>query len=293
MPCYSPLYGYYSKTLNPTGKRSIVFNQTDGGKRLVQLPCGRCIGCKLEKARQWALRCIHESKLYDDNVFVTLTYSDANVPRLADGRLTLHPRDMVLFMKKLRHYAPGVRFFQCGEYGDTTERPHHHAILFNCRFPDGKLHSTSGASPLYTSRELDKLWSLGQCTFGDVTFDSAGYVARYALKKVVQDKANDGRVPEYLTMSRRPGIGYEWFRQHKVDFYRNDTIVVNGVESRPPRYYDMKCEQATPSVMRRVKAARVRKAEEMAFSRSEQDVHLDSSRVIKEASISLLSRNLG
>ena len=118
MPCYHPIPGYRAKSTNPSGKRSIVFNLSEGFKNFaVSVPCGRCIGCRLERARQWSIRCIHEASLYEANCFVTLTYDDDNLP--LDG--SLRPRDMVLFLKRLRkRFGPGIRFFQCGEYGDKS-----------------------------------------------------------------------------------------------------------------------------------------------------------------------------
>lgn len=107
MPCYHPLSGWYSKTRNASGKRSIVFNLQEAYKdKPLQVPCGRCIGCRLEKARQWAVRCMHEASLYDKNCFVTLTYDEDYCPE------SLIPEHFVLFMKRLRkRYGAGIRFF--------------------------------------------------------------------------------------------------------------------------------------------------------------------------------------
>ena len=136
MPCYSPLIAWRAKHINPSGKTSLVFNQRDAAQPddPVQLPCGQCIGCRLEKSRQWAMRIAHESSLYDQNCFLTLTFSDEHLPQ----NLSVSKRDLQLFMKRLRkHFAPRkIRFFQCGEYGELNMRPHYHSILFNVDFPD-------------------------------------------------------------------------------------------------------------------------------------------------------------
>lgn len=260
MACYHPLPAWYAKERNPSGKRGVVFNLNLGFKdRPLQVPCGKCIGCRLERSRQWAVRCLHESKLYDRNVFVTLTYE-----KVPPGG-SLRPADFVKFMKRLRkRFGDGIRFFQCGEYGDELGRPHHHALLFNHDFPDKRFYKMAGAERLYRSPILDSLWTHGLCSLGSVTFESAGYVARYALKKVNGDGAEahyGGRVPEYLTMSRRPGIGRAWADRFRRDFYPSDQCVVRGVPTRPPRYYDQALEAAAPSVLRRVKARRRREAE--------------------------------
>lgn len=261
MPCYHPLAAWYSRERGASGKRGITFRLSEGFKdKPLALPCGRCIGCRLEKARQWALRCLHESKLWERNCFVTLTYDDKHVPE--DG--SLRPRDYVLFMKRLRkRYGEGVRFFHCGEYGESLGRPHHHAILFNVDFEDKWFYKSVGGNTLWTSKVLDGLWQQGFCSVGQVSFESAGYVARYALKKVTGPAAEShygGRVPEYLTMSRRPGIGKAFFEKYRSDFYPSDECVVRGVVTKPPRYYDKLLEESAPSVLSGVKAARVRAA---------------------------------
>ena len=104
---------------------------------------------------------------------------------------------------------------------------------------------------MYVSEILDSLWGLGFCTIGDVTFDSAAYVARYVMKKVTGDAADEhysrvdpetGEIykikPEYTTMSRRPGIAHGWYEKYKDDVFPNDMVVLNGHKMKPPRYYD-------------------------------------------------------
>lgn len=260
MPCYHPIAGWYAVRRNQSGKRSIVFGKSNPAlvpdyRRPVEVPCGRCLGCRLEYSRQWAVRCMHEAKLHAVSIFVTLTYNDECVPK----DMNLRPRDYVLFMKRLRIAHPGVRFFQCGEYGELLGRPHHHAILFNCWFPDQRfLKEKTPGCKLYTSAELDKLWGHGSCTFGSVTFESAAYVARYTMKKVGGERHD--RVSEYCTMSRRPGIGAAFVDKFRSDFYPRDEVVVRGVPCRPPRYYDNRVSLVAPSVVARVKAGRRRKA---------------------------------
>lgn len=291
MPCFHPLPGWLAKHVNPSGKRGIVFDVSAGFKdKPVEVPCGKCVGCRLERSRQWAVRCVHESKLWDASEFVTLTYE--SVP--PGG--SLRPRDFVLFMKKLRLSHPGVRFFQCGEYGDMLERPHHHAILFNCFFADRRYYKSRGDVRLYTSKELDKLWGHGQCSVGSVTFESAAYVARYAMKKVFGNEAHyGGRVPEYVTMSRRPGIGAGFVERFRSDIYPVDEVIVRGVRCRPPRYYDSILESDSPSVFKRLKGRRrVKQREEIAKLGGEHEnaKKLIVREVIKKAAISNLVRGL-
>lgn len=257
MPCYHPLPGWYGRDKTKNGLRPVVFTATAGYlDRQVEVPCGRCIGCRLERSRQWAIRCLHEAQLHTSNIFATLTYDDQHLP----DNYSLRPRDFVLFMKRLRKaHGEGIRFFQCGEYGDKFGRPHHHALLFNCAFPDGKPLPTTGV-PLYQSPELDSLWQQGRTTYGAVTFESAAYVARYSLKKVTGPTAAahyNGRIPEYATMSRRPGIAHDWLTRFQTDVYPADAVTLRGgIKCRPPRYYDLHIDQ---SLLRKLKARRRKK----------------------------------
>ena len=244
MPCYYPLQGYLSRSLNKSGKRSVVFNHREGFIDLpVKVPCGQCIGCRLERSRQWAVRCVHEASLYDENCFITLTYDNEHL----DKNGSLVKADFQKFMKRLRkRFGSGVRYYHCGEYGEVNMRPHHHACLFNFNFGDrvplDLSYSSNDLPALYVSNDLAELWPFGIHTIGDVTFESAAYVARYVMKKITGERADshyNGRLPEYTTMSRRPGIGRQWFDKFKGDCYPSDELVIRGgVVSKPPRYYD-------------------------------------------------------
>ncbi|QCQ84964.1 replication initiator protein [Blackfly microvirus SF02] len=269
MTCYGPTIAYYSKELNPTGKRSLVFNKQLSQSGIpIKLPCGQCIGCRMEKARQWAVRCMHEKRMHPTSLsaFLTLTYSDEFLP---EGN-TLVKRDLQLFMKRLRLERPaGVRFFACGEYGDQRQRAHYHVLLFNEGFPDRRLYSKSKAGhDQYTSKELDALWGLGACYIGEVTYESCAYVARYIMKKVSGDPARDyyqtltpdgvliDRVPEFVTMSRRPGIGFTWFQKHHGEAFQHDSIIANGKEAPIPSYYNKLYEKLDPNHLIRLKRKR-------------------------------------
>lgn len=228
---------------------------------------------------------MHEAQLHEHNWFVTLTYRE--VP---EGG-SLRPKDFQDFMKRLRHKKPGVRFMQCGEYGELLSRPHHHAVLFNADFPDARRFSGSGARTLYTSEELAGLWGHGLVSLGMVTFQSAGYVARYTLKKVHGPDAVDhyrGRVPEYLTMSRRPGIGRGWIERFGKEVAASDTLVVNGHECKPPRYYDSVLEKKDPRRLAEIKETRAREARE----KSKVDSPLSVKEAVKLAAIRGLRRGM-
>jgi len=225
----------------------------------------------LEKARQWGVRCLHEKKMWRDNAYVTLTYNDDCVP--PGNSLVL--RDLQLFMKKLRkaREPSKVRFFAGGEYGESNGRPHYHLLLFNCGFPDKLFHTNNKrGEPLFVSKELEKLWGMGFCTIGDVTFDSAVYCAKYALKKVTGEAAaehytfydDDGvvyeRVPEFAVMSRRPGIGHAYYERYGNEILAHDSVVINGREVRPVRFYDTRSEAANGARFEEIKKVRKRNA---------------------------------
>ncbi len=236
MTCFHPLTAYRSSG----GK--IVFNPRQGYVDLpVDLACGSCSGCRYDHSREWAVRCVHEAQLHKMNSFITLTYNDEHLPK--DGSLCLE--DWQKFAKRLRRAAGPFRFFHCGEYGEVNLRPHYHACIFGLDFvADRGLWKDSGRDPLFRSPLLDKTWGMGFATVGALTFKSAAYVARYVMKKAVGDLSGVNKQtglcvrPEYVTMSRRPGIGADWLKRFKSDVYPSDEVVLEGRKYRPPRFYD-------------------------------------------------------
>ena len=235
-----------------------VFSRPGGGisfsprtgytDRQLQIACGRCIGCRLEGARQWAVRAVHEASLHDENCFLTLTYQAAP--------LSLVRTDLQGFWKRLRQHlvrraAPRILYLGSGEYGEETGRPHYHALVFGYYPPDA-VRYRGGEYPLYKSAELEKLWRHGYVLAGSVTFESACYVAGYVTKKVTGPEApgwyqaidrDTGELvpiePEFLVASRRPAVGRGWIEAYgHSDAWRHDSVVVRGSNSKVPRYYD-------------------------------------------------------
>lgn len=269
MVCYAPLTAYYSREIGKSGKRGITFsrNASFSGSPL-KLPCGQCIGCRLERSRQWAMRLMHEKRDHEFSSFVTLTYRDTDLP----GSGTLVKRDLQLFFKRVRKKLGKCRYFAAGEYGETTKRPHYHAIIFGIDWKDRRLYSRPKGEPLYTSKVLDGLWGHGDCKIGDVTFESCAYVARYICDKVTGDAAgdwyswvdNNGEIhevlPEFVVMSRKPGIGMGWFQKYGKHAYELGSVVVNGREVRPPRFYDTKMEAIDPDRVKELSLLRRREA---------------------------------
>lgn len=269
MPCFHPLKGYRSAVVNPsTGKRGLVFKNIGAFTDLpVTVSCGNCLGCRLDRSQAWAIRCYHELQSHSDNCFITLTYDDEHLP--IGNSLCLS--DFQKFMKRLRkRYGAGIRFFHCGEYGPLHARPHYHAILFNHNFDDKLLWSRRDDILLYTSAALEELWPFGFSSVGDATFESAAYVARYIMKKVTGKMAEAHyssfdpstgeiftRSPEYITMSRRPGIGHEWLKKYESDIYPCDFVVVGDRKKRVPRYYDKIIEMDNGELLDLLKRKRV------------------------------------
>jgi len=240
VPCYTPLKAYRGEG----GKVCFTSAGQNRGysDRPFELACGQCRGCRLERSRQWALRCVHESMMHTRNCFVTLTYDVDHLP--ANGSLDVS--HFQKFAKRLRK-EQSFRYFHCGEYGDETARPHYHALLFGADFSDDQvLVSKKRGNALYTSPRLSRLWTHGYVTVGELTWQSAAYCARYIMKKRGGPQAAAhyrGRKPEYTTMSRRPGIGASWIQKYHSDVYPHDEVVHDGQKFRPPRFYDMTLDE--------------------------------------------------
>lgn len=225
----------------------------------LSLPCGRCVGCRMDRARSWSIRIGHEAQLYDSNLFVTFDYAPEHLP----ASLSLEYRDMQLFLKRLRKAVSGVsvapdgrkpiRFFLCGEYGEKFKRPHWHVILFNCAMKDREVYY-NGTS---RSKMMEDLWAKGGCVIGDVTPESAAYVAGYTQNKVYgrgayehyEDVVNTttgevtSRRPPFVVMSRKPGIGAWWYDKFGGDVFPHDHAIQAGKSYKVPRYYWKKYEE--------------------------------------------------
>lgn len=258
MQCFYPLSAWQTHSgdihFYPKGSEGKAPRDSNYRRELV-LPCGQCIGCRVSRSSDWATRCMHESSLHDENSFLTLTYDDDHLPH--QGQLVYpHFQD---FMKRLRYrVGKPLRFYMCGEYGENFDRPHFHAILFGHAFYDDRLllkRTDSGS--LYSSAFLDSVWKFGMCSVGDVTFDSAAYVARYVVKKVTGKNADehytrvDGmtgevyqKVPEFSRMSlQNGGIGAGWLDKFSSDVINSGAVMNYNVARSVPRYYTRMLEE--------------------------------------------------
>lgn len=302
MTCFHPIKAYRSRDKAADGKSyGVTFNPH---RSLVEgssfsVPCGRCIGCRIDRSREWAVRCLHEAKLYEANCFLTLTFDDGYLP----SNYSIDVRDIQLFIKRLRKLLQpkAVRFFAVGEYGDLTLRPHYHALIFNHQFSDLKLWSTSPTKHQhFTSKTLSKIWPYGIATTSHVTYKTAAYCARYNMKKIGGEAASkhylrvhplNGSVNfvqrEFMVCSRRPGIGAAWYQQFKSDIFPSDFLIVDGKKHPVPRYYFKKHEEEE-----RIKLQRLRKQQ----SNSQRE-HFTKDRLavreeVKQSQLNMLKRPL-
>jgi hypothetical protein len=297
MACFHPLQAYQ------TSDGSIIFTERKGDVvRSLTLPCGQCRGCRLERSRQWAVRCMHEASLYEHNCFITLTYDNDHCPT----DRSLDYGDYQRFMKRFRKRYKGstIRFYMAGEYGEKFERPHFHACIFGFDFPDKTLWKrTPSGSLIYRSKSLEDLWPFGYSSVGDVTFESAAYVARYVMKKRTGSVAGDhyettdmetgeikNRVPEFNRMSLKPGIGFDWYKKFTSDVYPNDYVVINGREARPPKFYDRKFAQDFPEEFEALQFQRF--IDSVERFEDNTDERLAVKEKVVEAKFSRLSRSI-
>lgn len=283
--------GFVSENLYKTNYKVV----TD----FVVIPCGQCAGCRLEYARQWAIRCMLESQYHDENYFVTLTYDDDHVPwsKYVDqstGEIcdiqTLVKKDMQDFFKRVRsdlNYRglSGFRYFCAGEYGDRTARPHYHAIMFGLHLDDLVEYSQTDYGILYESEFLTRKWGQGRVIIGNVTFNSCSYVARYIMKKQKGESSGIYSYynvsPEFTLVSRRPGIGKEYFNDNFDNVYRTDSVVIsdsfNGsIVVRPPRSFDVWMTDLDDHALDDIKERRTEMAQrlqEIKLSQTDMDIH--------------------
>ncbi len=281
---------------------------------VVEVPCGSCLGCRLDYSLDWALRLVAESKTCKDAYMLTLTYDDDHLPMIKPNRdldvqvPTLWTKsEFGKWFKNFRrqveyHYSvTGLRYFMCAEYGSKFHRPHYHLILFNFHFPDLiKWNVTKAGSQLYRSPFLEKVWKYGFSSVGEVNPECCAYVARYVLKKQKDPCYYDGRVQEWTNMSRSDAIGRKYYDLHRDDIYKTDSIPIkfshkSVLALKPPSYYDKLFDIDFPDKMKNIKDNRKVAARAALIDKCEStDMSLDQIRSILEKSklekVSLLKR---
>lgn len=214
----------------------------------ILLPCGKCEGCLIARSREWACRCMHEAKKHDKNCFLTLTYDDDHLPL----NNKLNRRDLQLFIKRLRKSLSPKRisFFYCGEYGERNKRPHYHIIVFGWSPDDLMVSFNENGSSFVKSLSLARLWRYGFVSVGKLTFQSASYTARYALKKIDDQECFQG-------CSTRPAIGLTFANSYAIENSERGFSFVDGKKTKVPRYYDKVSERLDPVKFREIKKFRL------------------------------------
>ena len=327
--------------------------------RQIEIPCGKCIGCRLAYSKEWANRCVLEAKEWEHNYSVTLTYDTMNLPDgeytehildhqtgelIGKTQATLNDDDIVKFMKRLRKHfekdqiyvingmefpyekgksilkhweqdlglkrnidftleIKGIRFFMCGEYGSQRERPHYHMILFNIDLKDVEyIGKNKAGNPIWKSETIDKIWGKGLTVIGNVDWEFCAYTARYIMKKQKGPGSEDyykekGIMPEFVRMSRNPGIAKKYYDTHKKEMYETDSIYLQnrkGVqEVKPARYYDKLYDIEYPEEMKRIKENRRKLAEDAEkVALSKTTLSKEELLAVKERSIELKARAL-
>lgn len=266
-----------------------------------EIPCGKCIGCRLDYAKNWANRCMLEAQQYEHNYMLTLTYDEEHVPitktyEQIDGTVycetTLNPRDVQLFLHKLRKHWEreynwkketddkgdtikyGFRYFLAGEYGEKSSRAHYHLIMFNFPVYDlVEIEKSHKGFPQLSSPTIEKLWGKGRISLVACNWDTCAYVARYVVKKQKGPGSADyyeqlGKLPEFVRMSRNPGIGRDYYEQHKDIIYDTDEMFLSTSKGlqvvKPAKYYDKLYDLENPEKLFEIKEQRVERAKERA-----------------------------
>lgn len=260
MTCYHPIEAWQDKTGN------IRFKNHQGQGWPLQLPCGKCIGCRKVRVRDWATRCMHESQMHRAKCFATLTYNDEHYTP------TLDKDHLQKFLKRLRHHKGPFRYFAAGEYGKKEQRPHWHLLLFGVKFTDLTLLRGADGHQLYDSKELNEIWGKGYTSVGEINYTTAGYVAKYAIKADTRPEKYErlhlatGEItkvqPERGYMSLNPAIGKTWIHKYWQEVYEaRDGIILQGGQKIPaPRYYDEELKKIKIQLEKQIKQNRIEEA---------------------------------
>lgn len=290
MSCYHPILGIprYDESDNKTYKLAgpyspDAFYVFPGS---VQIPCGKCVGCRLDYSRQWADRMMLELDHSKCAVFITLTYNEENIPFCAEEDFVglpvwydLYKPHVSQFMKILRSRKEfedrELRFFASGEYGRKTKRPHYHLIVFGLSlddFPDRQIQKYNElGQEIFKSDFLESVWQYkGFCTVCAVSWNTFAYVSRYVLKKAYnEDLPTCWNSPEFSLMSRRPGIGAYYFQEHEFDPDLK-CVYVSDKKIYYPNFLIKQFELTNPDLYSKMKSERSASARDRVLAKLSQ-----------------------
>ena len=257
--------------------------------RMQTIGCGYCWACKLKNSAEWATRIALEAAEHEHNYWITLTYNEEHLPiyeQFTDGESifendgtwngTLEPEDVTKFINTMRkhyerkpYYHTGIKYFYCGEYGETTGRPHYHMCLFNVPLDQSMFydfHVDNNHKLHWKSKEIEHWWSehigendipIGMVDVTELEWSNAAYTARYTMKKIFNEPKSEteyakiGKIKEFVRMSKRPGIGMNYFNQNMDKIYDTDELVMKTVKGnigsfKPPKAFDRKFKELHP-----------------------------------------------
>lgn len=259
MPCEKPLQAF-----RPLVGGQLVFQEPYDRQLFqpIELPCGQCILCRIEHARQWTVRITHEAQLHEEKCFITLTYDDKHLP----PHNSLRKSDLQKFWKRLRRSLGKLRYYAIGEYGDKSLRPHYHACVFGNSFTQNRLILRQTPHLLWTSPVLQEAWPLGLVSVGALTPITAKYVTQYVTKKLNNDRKYvrvDETTGELIPleqpkafMSLKPPIAGAWLDKFGKYVFDHDHVVIEARPQKPPKSYDRWLELQDPSLYQSIKRNR-------------------------------------
>lgn len=239
--CLNPRWAYQAKekTFNILTKKvntkKLLFRTKVDKKhdKAIMIKCRQCEDCIAERAREWSVRGWAENKEWTEKIYLTLSYNPENLPKTTKKNPTLKKEDVTKFKKRLRKHLDGkkIKTMECGEYGEKKGRPHYHMIIWGWTPGDlKKFKKNKNGDWLYTSATTEKLWGKGFIVAGKITPKSIAYVARYTRKKVEEKKRisdDKNREEPFFNMSRRKGIGLEYWEKNKEKLKENKNMVIH------------------------------------------------------------------